>query len=572
MRQDRRLPPPASRLPAVRTVPVPAPAPVPVPVGVAMAVAVSVLLGACSASTGSAGSTPQGAASSAPPPATPSASATPSHSPDSASSWGPTQEEISDARTIVGKMTLAQKAGGVIVASYAGSRPPSDLVKRLHLGGVIVMGDNVGDVRTLRSRTASLQRAVKREYPVLVGVDQEGGLVARVRSPATEFGSLMMLGAARDAGLAKRLGKASGEELRALGFNMVFAPVADVTSGPSDPTIGSRSASSDPALVSRVVEGLLGGYDEAGIVAVVKHFPGHGSVPADSHAELPVQKASLARLQSRDWVPFAAAVAAGAPAVMVGHIDVRSLDPSTPSSLSREVVTGELRQRLGFDGLVVTDALDMAAVAQRFSPAQAAVRALRAGADILLMPADAQRARDGIVAATRSGALSLSRLDSAATRAVALALHQAGAGPQPPAATVGSHRALAREVAAAGITVVSGRCTGRLVGSSVRVLGGTASDRSAFAAAARAAGLEAGGSGRTVLLLSGSRGGSADVVVTLDTPYALGRSSGAVARVALFGRSRAAFDALMAVLTGQARGPGRLPVSVAGLGSARGRC
>ena len=405
-------------------------------------------------------------------------------------------------------------------------RQPS---RSLHLGGVILFEENVPtDVVTgLRSSAARVQAAMAadgRDWPAIIAVDQEGGPIARVHAPATAFTAAMALGASTDRSLPVRLGEASGDELRALGFTLVFAPDADVTSGPTDPTIGVRSPGSTPATVARVATGLVDGYRSSGIVAVVKHFPGHGSVPADSHDTLPVQKASLAMLQRRDLVPFAALVDDGAPAVMVAHIDVRAVDPGEPSSLSHKVITGLLRETLGFQGLVVTDALDMTAVAQLDGSAKAAVLAVKAGADVLLMPADPQAAIDGLVAAVAEGTITKQRLQSSAAKTVALMRDVAKHPMPPPAATVGSHASLARAVAASSITIVTGPCSGRLVGSSVRVLGGTSADRAAFTSAARKAGLRTGTGTVVRLLDSGASHGSGDVVVALDTPYGLAGS------------------------------------------------
>lgn len=455
-----------------------------------------------------------------------------------------------------------------MVARYSGRSTTSaaHAVARLHLGGVILFDENVPTdvVSGLRSSAAQVQRALAddgRDWPAVIAVDQEGGPVARVGAPATAFTGAMALGAAADQRLPAQLGEASGDELRALGFTMVFAPDADVTAGPSDPTIGIRSPGSTPATVARVATALVEGYRRSGIVPVAKHFPGHGSVPANSHLTLPVQRASPATLRARDFAPFEALVDAGAPAVMVTHIDVRALDPGVPSSLSRKVVTGQLRDELGFQGLVVTDALDMAAVTQHYGDRRAAVVALQAGADVLLMPPDPRAAIEAVVDAVQAGTLSRSRLEASAARTVAL-MRDVAEHPMPPSATVGSHAALARAVAASSITVVSGPCSGRLVGSAVQVVGGTSTDRRRFAAAARAAGLSTG-SGTVVRLLGGgSSEGGGDVVVALDTPYGLARSHATTARIAAYGRTGSVFASLMKVLTGAAAAPGRLPVKV----------
>jgi beta-N-acetylhexosaminidase len=458
-------------------------------------------------------------------------------------------------------MSLEEQAGHVLVAGFSSVEEATAQIRDLHLGGVIVMEPNVESADQVRRDVAALQSAHDRPYPLVVGVDQEGGRVARIGEPVTEFPTLMTLGAARDGALARRAARASGAELRALGFTMVFAPVADVTSGPDDPTIGSRSASSDPRVAADVAAAAVWGYADAGILAVAKHFPGHGSVPADSHLELPVQTATIAELRRRDFVPFEAVTGAHVPAVMVAHIDVQDVDDGVPSSLSPDVV-GLLRKDLGFEGLVITDAQNMAAVAGTYGAGEAAVRALSAGVDVILMPADVRAAHRAIVAAVSDGRLPSARLAEAATRVVALMMRQGAEGPAPPASVVGSHELQSYLVSLAGLTVVSGPCSGRLVGDSIQIVGGTSADRDRLAGAANAAGLSLG-SGDVVRLLGGDRAGSGDVVVALDTPYALADSTATQARIALYGRTPAAFRALVDVLTGVAAGGGTLPVEVA---------
>jgi beta-N-acetylhexosaminidase len=517
------------------------------------------------------------------PPARPEASSTaqptmaarPSPREPQATSWGVSERDWRRAGRLVQSMDSAQQAGQVIVAAYPGLEPPVDLVRDLGLAGVILFSDNIpaGDPSALAAGIDRLQQADSRPYPLVVAVDQEGGPVARVGPPATQFPPAMALGAADDTGLATRAAAASGRELAAMGFTMVFAPVADVTTGPSDPTIGVRSPGGRPALVARVASAQVAGYRRSGVVPVLKHFPGHGSVPADSHVTLPVQTASPRTLATRDLLPFRQAVRAGAPAVMVAHIDVEAVDPGVPSSVSSPVVTGLLRRELGFEGLVVTDSLQMSAVADRYGTGDAAVAALAAGADLLLMPADARVARDAIVAAVQQGRIGADQLALAARRVVAVQLAQARS--QPPALdVVGSASLLSRRVSSRAVVVVpgpQGRCRGPLVSRSVRVTGGDEQDRALFAAAARGAGVEVGeGGGPLVALLgTGDISADADVVVALDTPYGLGTSRASLASVALFGRTPQAFEALLAVLTGRASGTARLPVDVPGWDTSR---
>jgi beta-N-acetylhexosaminidase len=478
----------------------------------------------------------------------------------SATGWGPSTADLRRARAAVARMSLAEKAGQVLVARYAGTAPPTDLVRRYHLGGVIVMEENVASVDAVRRSNATLQRTDGRGWPLLIGVDQEGGIVTRLGAPMTAFPAQMTYGAAGEPALARRSAQASGQELRAAGFTVVFAPDADVTMGPADPTIGSRSVGSRPRQVARIATAAMRGYRAAGIVPVVKHFPGHGSVGTDTHLGLAVQDASLRTLRRRDLRPFAAAVDARAPVVMVGHLDVRSVDPGVPATLSRPVVTGLLRKRMGFDGLVVTDAMEMGAIIGEYGTGGATVRALRAGVDTVLMPPDLPAAHRAIVRAVRDGRLPQARLDQAATRMVALMMHQASQGPAPRARVIGSHPGVSLRASKAAVTVVDGPCSGRLVGRGVQVSGDPGAV-SAFRAAAAERGLSTSGGTRVVLLGYGDSAARGDVVVATDTPYPLGNSR-ARSKIATFGDTRGAMRALVDVLLGDAPAPGRLPVPV----------
>ena len=479
------------------------------------------------------------------------------------SDWagGPSDAEMRQAAELVAAMTLRERAGQVVVASYSGTAPPDELVRQQHLGGVILLEENVGDPRTVTARLSQLQSSSERDFPLWIGVDQEGGVVQRLGAPFTAFGPYMAQGAARDDQLSTDVAEATAGELRAAGFTSVFAPVADVTTGLDDPTIGSRSAGDQPGLVSRTVAASQQGYERGGVVSVLKHFPGHGSVPADSHEELPIQDASLRQLRERDLVPFERAIQTGAPAIMSAHIAVQAVDPGVPSSLSRPMITGLLRRDLGYDGVVVTDALNMAGVTAAYDPREAAVRALRAGNDVLLMPPDPLAAIDAVRDAVRGGSLPSARLTQAATRMVGLLLHQESAS----WLQLRSHPAVLARQARAAITSVSGPCRGRLVGTSVDATG-DATAVAAFTRAAQANGLlvEADADETVALLGYGEGPTTADVVVATDTPYPLGDSDAAV-KLATFGDGPAPMRALVDVLLGEQTAPGRLPVRVGGL-------
>lgn len=476
--------------------------------------------------------------------------------------WGPTQGDLAEAKSAVADLSLRELAGQVIVASYTGTGSPTRFVERHHLGGVIVMTENVASTEAAADAMRTLQDESDRDWPLWLSVDQEGGIVERLGAPMTQFPAYMTAGAGRNERAAEAAAKAAGGELVDAGFTVVYAPDADVTIGPSDPTIGSRSAGSRPGLVVKTVTASLDGYDRSGIIPVIKHFPGHGSVSADSHEVLPVQDASLAELKRRDLRPFAAAIGAKAPAVMISHIAVKSVDRGVPSSLSRPVVTGLLRHRMGFDGVAVTDALNMGAIVNTYGAGGAAVRALRAGEDVLLMPASVPAAIGAIVSAVRDGRLPRERLEQAATRMIALLLHQQAAGTD--GRSLGSSTKQSLALSRAGITVVDGPCRGRMVRGAVNPTGDSDAV-AAFTEAAESAGLSVG-SGTVVDFTGYAEGpGSGDIVVSTDTPYVLGRSDATMARIALYGDTPEAMRALVEVLTGDRTAPGRLPVPVHGV-------
>ena len=486
----------------------------------------------------------------------------PTADPNQPTGWGPTRGEVADARRAVEAMSTRELAGQVIVAAYSGTEPPVQFVEDHHLGGVIVMDENIASVQAAGHAMHTLQKDVHRDWPLWLSVDQEGGIVARLGEPMTQFPAYMTAGAAHSPAPVRDAAYASGGELLHAGFTVVYAPDADVTVGPSDPTIGSRSAGGRPGLVSRTVLASLRGYDQAGIIPVVKHFPGHGSVPADSHEVLPVQTASMATLKRRDLKPFGAAVEAGTSAVMISHIAVKRIDPGVPSSLSHKVVTGLLRHQMGFDGVAITDALNMGAIVNTYGAGGAAVKALRAGVDVLLMPASVPAAIQAIVSAVHDGQLLHKRLEEAATRMIALLMHQQASDPK--ARPLGSSAKQALALSRAGVTVVDGPCRGRIVHGAVQPVGD--SDAVAtFSHAADAAGLSVGSGPVVDFVGYGDSSGSGDVVVTTDTPYALGDSQATTAKIALYGDTPGAMRALVAVLTGKHHAPGRLPVAVDGV-------
>nr|WP_196837242.1 glycoside hydrolase family 3 protein [Zhihengliuella flava] len=478
-------------------------------------------------------------------------------------------------------MTAEEKAGQVLVQYYTGQDPAAALAaaEELHLGGVIIMGDNVptttlddggagADVGQLEETISAFRDTMEagRDWPAIVGIDQEGGRVARLEAPLTEWPTPMAFGAADDTELTAKAQRALASDLAGLGFTMNFSPDADVTIGAADPVIGARSYSSDAARVAEHAHAAVGGSLAAGVLPSLKHFPGHGSVTTDSHVGLPVQSATREGLMERDWAPFLqpegqeAGPGAAAPMVMVGHIAVDALEPGVPSSLSAAAY-GALREDVGFEGVAVTDALNMGALADTAS--NPAATALAAGADLLLMPVDVRSAHAAILAGLEDGTIPAERLDEAATRVVAMMMYQERlAGESGGDRETGSSDDVALEAARAAVTQVTGACGAPLVGEAIQIIGGNERDRARLAAAAQEAGLSVGSGDVVVLLGNTLQPASGDVVVTLDAPWALEGSAASSGLVALFGRNPASFTALVDVLRGEAEARGHLPVDV----------
>ncbi len=534
--------------------------------------ALVLVLGGCS--TGRLPVPPSSSTLSSPQPSTLASSASsPSVSADLV--WGPSSAELEAARAEVAGWDAAHLAGQVIIGRYHGTDPASAaaLVRRYHLAGVCMTGGNITSAAQVRASTAAIHAAVRadgRDYPAVIGVDQEGGTTAHLGPHATALPSFMSAGAAVAGATARGDGtrgeqavaeaaRSTALELRGLGFTWVFAPVADVTIGPADPTIGTRSPAGDPEVAATATAAAIRGFRDGALIPTAKHYPGHGSVTADSHRALPVQAADLATLRARDLKPFVAAVRAGTPAVMMSHLAVTALDPGVPTSLSAAGYAS-LKQETGFEGVALTDSLGMGAVRRGGDPS---VRALAAGADLVLMPADTAAAHEAVAAAIAVGTVTRPRIEDAAAKVVALQRWQARRAAATAVPDDAAHAAAeaSQALSAAALTLVSGPCPATPL-RAVRVVGGTAQDRARFAAAARAGGLRLG-SGPT-LALATSTPVSAELVVALGWPTVLGRSRGPGGRYALYGRTPGAFAALVAVLIGRAEATGALPVRVPG--------
>jgi beta-N-acetylhexosaminidase len=328
------------------------------------------------------------------------------------------------------KMSVDEKIGQLLFTTYHGSFTPADApaykqmmhdVEDLHVGGFIniTQSSPLGIVKSQTYPTAVLtnQLQAKSKLPLLIGADFERGTGMRL-DEGTSFPTQMALAAGGQPGDAYTMGKITALEARAVGIHWIYAPVADVNNNPGNPIINTRSFGEDPQRVAEFVSAFVRGVEENGGLSTAKHFPGHGDTAADSHIDLPVIRADRDRLEKLELVPFRAAIAAGASGVMTGHLAVPALEPdtNTPATLSKNILTGVLRDELHFAGLVVTDAMDMGGITVRFAPGEAAVRAVLAGADALLMPPVPDAAFEALQAAVKSGRISRERLDASVDR------------------------------------------------------------------------------------------------------------------------------------------------------------
>ncbi|NKI23211.1 beta-glucosidase [Paenibacillus dendritiformis] len=311
------------------------------------------------------------------------------------------------------------------VEREAGSVQLEEAVRQLRPGGIILFRPDMPDISTVLALNRRLQQTAA--IPLWISTDQEGGIVTRLPF-ASPLNGNMAIGATGRAEAAAETGSTLGEMLAKLDINLDFAPVADINSNPDNPVIGLRSFGSDPEQVADFVTSFIGGMHSAGLPAVAKHFPGHGDTATDSHIGLPKLDYGLSRFESVEWVPFRAAIAGGVDAIMSAHIQVPQLEPAAavskldgkpitlPATLSPRILTGVLREQLGFQGVIVTDALNMKAIADHFGSEEAAVMAVKAGADMLLMPPDPAAAVDAIHRAVDAGELEPARIDDSVRR------------------------------------------------------------------------------------------------------------------------------------------------------------
>ena len=365
--------------------------------------------------------------------------------------------------------TLREKIGQMVMCGFDGKQPTDGirmLIREYRIGGIIYFRRNVGTAEETASLSAALQEAAAdvSDVPLWIAVDQEGGMVARIDRDVAVMPGNMALGAARDAGLAYETALASARDLRRMGINFNLAPCLDVNNNPANPVIGVRSYGERPELVAKLGSAAIRGYQAGGVAACAKHFPGHGDTVADSHLELPVVPHDPRRLDRVELAPFRAAVEAGVDAVMTAHVRFPAHeDRAIPATLSPRILTGLLRERLGFSGMIVTDCLEMKAISDTVGVGRGAVMAVKAGADLVLVSHRLDRQLEALEAlhdAVLSGEIGMERIDDAVRRILAAKRRRIMAAPAAPAAGSGVPEAwdVARRACERAVTVVKNEC------------------------------------------------------------------------------------------------------------------
>jgi beta-N-acetylhexosaminidase len=296
-------------------------------------------------------------------------------------------------RSYTNSMALKEQIGQLLIVGFWGTTPSPeiiDLIRNHHIGGIILFSRNVQDAQQVLELTHSLQMIAKtagHPAPLLIAIDQENGIVQRLGQGTTLFPGNMALGAIGSEQVVYNVAQATGRELKALGIDMNLAPVVDVNNNPANPVIGVRSFGEDPHEVARLAAAAVKGYRAAGVISDLKHFPGHGDTSVDSHLALPTISSTLEHLEAIELVPFKSGIEAGADSVMIAHISFPALthQEALPATVSPAIVRGLLREKLGFAGVIISDCMEMNAVAETIGTERAAVMALQAGVDLVLV-------------------------------------------------------------------------------------------------------------------------------------------------------------------------------------------
>jgi beta-N-acetylhexosaminidase len=356
-------------------------------------------------------------------------------------------------------LSLEEKIGQMVMVGFHGLEPPQHILNWLadgYIGGVILFARNVDSPAQIAELTQACHEAAKK--PILIAIDQEGGVVARLRQGFTESPGAMALGAANSEGLAEEISTVLGAEMRALGINWNLAPALDLTHNIENPSVGVRSLGVDPEQVKKLGVAQVRGFQKAGVAATAKHFPGKANTPVDPHVELPVIDGSVDEMWEADLIPFQAVSEAGIAAMLITHVQFTALEPEHPSTLSPAIIQGLLREKIGFSGVVSTDCMEMGAVTKKYGAGESAVLAALAGASTILFSHTLERqqaAHDALLDAARSGRLPMETIDFAVDKILAMKDQFAiTAPPAPEVIRQPAHLEIAAKTAHAGVVLV----------------------------------------------------------------------------------------------------------------------
>ena len=508
---------------------------------------------------------------------------------------------------LISQMSVEQKVGQLMVVGFEGTHINADIKSNIShhfVGGVTLFARNIQSPRQIATLTNDLQKLTcqtEHQIPLFIAMDQEGGWVARLKTGATVLPGNMALGAAGATELAEQAGTITAIELAAVGVNLNFAPVIDVNNNPRNPVIDRRSFGECPDLVSRLGCAYIKGLQQTGVLATAKHFPGHGDTTVDSHTDLPTVGHDVERIRAIELKPFRAAIEAKVGAIMTAHIVYSTLDANRPATLSRPILTNLLREELGFDGLVVTDDMEMKAIDTRYRTGEAAVMAIEAGTDMVLTLWRYRNQREvfnALVSAVKSGRISEERIEQSVDRILkykkafgvfdwenatsANAIESVGGG---------AHRRIAATIAEQAITIIQNKSAilplnagaSPLVISSSPLLFNLLRVRYANSSSARipvepnieavlpTLTLQADTANVVIAGISnhrqaelihqlGKKTETPIVVAALGSPYPLQRCPGVSASLAAYDSHYESVLAAVKVMAGESDAPGKLPI------------
>jgi len=337
----------------------------------------------------------------------------------------PINPEVEWVESVIRELTLPEKIGQLIVTGLDSTTLTDDeslMIRNNQVGGIIFLGHNIKSEQQLRLLQAEIQNEIQSasDIPLFLAIDQEGGRVQRLPLDKSQFPSALQIG--KNDENVYDYGSKLGTVVKSFELNVNFAPVLDIFSNPKNKVIGNRAFGTAPEIVARIGTLVMKGIQDQGVIACVKHFPGHGDTSVDSHIGLPVIQHNVERLKNYEWIPFQTAIDNGAEMIMTAHILLPKIDPDYPATMSDEVITGVLRNDMGFDGVVITDDLVMGAISKQYSYEEASLKSFKAGVDLLLISNNnyVDEIQHALYSAVKRGELEESRVDESVKRILSL--------------------------------------------------------------------------------------------------------------------------------------------------------